>query len=162
MSGRAQKLPVGEPWVWLTRELLRSDAWRSLSINGRRFIDFLLLEHMRHGGRKNGDLIAPQRQLIAFGIGAHFVVGAINETDTIGLVDCMRGRGRRPSVYALTWLPLLNGTLPTNRWRSYRNPLLANWDEIMTAVSSFNDCQTAVTKPVATAKQQSQSRKSPP
>ena len=32
---------AGEPWVWLTRELLRSDAWRSLGINGRRVVDFL-------------------------------------------------------------------------------------------------------------------------
>ena len=25
--------PQGEPWVWLTTELLFSDAWRSMSIN---------------------------------------------------------------------------------------------------------------------------------
>ena len=31
LGGRAGKLmkpPQGEPWVWLTRELLASDAWR--------------------------------------------------------------------------------------------------------------------------------------
>ena len=30
----------------LTRELLRNDAWRSLGINERRVVDFLMIEHM--------------------------------------------------------------------------------------------------------------------
>jgi hypothetical protein len=161
MSGKAQKPPVGEPWVWLTRELLASDAWRSLGINGRRFIDFLLLEHMRHKGRANGDLIATKRQLAAFGISEHCIGGATGECDMLGLVDCKRGRGRRPSVYALTWLPLLDGTPPTNRWRIYRDPALATWDQIMGAVSTYNGCRTAPTKPVEGAEQHPQSPKNP-
>jgi hypothetical protein len=50
-----------EPFVMLPRELIASDAWRSLGINGRRLIDFLLLEHMGHGGKENGKLKAPRR-----------------------------------------------------------------------------------------------------
>jgi hypothetical protein len=50
MKGNGHRPPAGQPFVWLTREILRSDAWRSLGINGRRFIDFLLIEHMAKGG----------------------------------------------------------------------------------------------------------------
>ena len=63
--------PSGESFVWLTRELLSSDAWRSQSIHTRRLIDFLLLEYLRRAGQTNGRLKAPYRQLYAFGIGAH-------------------------------------------------------------------------------------------
>ena len=47
----------------LPRSLIQSDAWRAAGINTRRFIDFLLLEHMAHGGKANGKLKAPGRQL---------------------------------------------------------------------------------------------------
>ena len=40
--------PAGEPWVWLTRELLESDAWRGASINARRVVERLIIEHMQH------------------------------------------------------------------------------------------------------------------
>ena len=67
------KPPDGQQFIWLTRELLMSDAWRSQGINTVRFIHFLLLEHLRHGGQENGKLKAPRRQLRAFGIGARNV-----------------------------------------------------------------------------------------
>jgi hypothetical protein len=116
MSGSTQRPPSGEPWVWMTRELLTSAAWQALSINGRRVIDWLLIEHMRHGGRRNGFLLAPWRQLGDFGIGTHFISGAIEEIQQLGLVDCKRGVGRRPSTYTLTWLPQSDGSPPSNRF----------------------------------------------
>jgi hypothetical protein len=134
----------GEAFVKLPREVLESAAWRGLGINGRRFVDFLMIEHMRHGGKRNGFLLAPQRQLYDFGIGSHFVAGAIAEVERVGLVECKRGTGRRPSYYTLTWLSLSDGTAPSNRW------------SVVPAVSTFNACQTAGTNPVVTAKQQAQ------
>ena len=59
-SGRCGKLmkpPPGEPWVWHTRELITSDAWRSQSITCRRFIELLELDHMNHAGTENGHLM---------------------------------------------------------------------------------------------------------
>ena len=106
-----------EAFVKLPRRLLESEAWRSLGINARRFLEFLMLEHMRHGGKKNGSLFAPRRQLERFGIGARYISRAIEEAEQLGVVDCKRGVGRRPSVYALTWLPMGDGSAPGNRWR---------------------------------------------
>lgn len=106
----------GEAFIKLPLDLLQSEAWRSLGINSRRFVDFLMLEHMMHSGQRNGFLLAPRRQLEQFGIGARHVSSAIEEAESRGLVDIKRGVGRRPSTYALTWLPLSGGGAPTRRW----------------------------------------------
>jgi hypothetical protein len=117
--------PKDAPWIWFSRDLMRSAAWRSQGINARRFVDFLMLEHMAKSGQHNGKLKAPYRQLRAFGIGNRHVVHAIREAEALGLVDCYRVGMRSATTYALTWLPLHDGTPASNRWRSYRNPALA-------------------------------------
>src|SRR5262249_47400861 len=104
-------------FVKLPRTLLESEAWRSLGINARRFLEFLMLEHMRHGGKENGSLLAPRRQLEQYGIGARYISRAVGEAERLGAVCCERGIGRRPSMYALTWLPTGDGSAPSNRWR---------------------------------------------
>lgn len=97
--------PKGKPWIWLTHEMLASTSWRSLSINARRLIDFLMIEHMKRGGKHNGRLLAPRAQLEEFGMGARHISAAIDEVMATGLIAVRRGIGRRPSLYALTWLP---------------------------------------------------------
>ena len=110
-----------EAFVKLPRDLLESEAWRSLSVNAWRLLNFLMIEHMKHGGKGNGRLLAPRRQLEMFGIGARHVSGAIEECERAGLVDCVRGVGRHPNVYSLTWLPLVGGAPASNRWRASRS-----------------------------------------
>ncbi len=104
------KKAATEPFVMLQRSLIQSDAWRAAGINTRRFIDFLLLEHMAHGGKANGKLKAPRRQLWEFGISARHVTAAINEAEELGLVDCHRGGMRVATTYTVTWLPLHDST----------------------------------------------------
>jgi hypothetical protein len=120
MKKKNQTIPT--PFVWMSRELLQSDAWRSQNIHVRRLIDFLLLEHLRHGGKKNGLLKAPQRQLYAFGIWQHDAAPAIVRAEESGLIACIRGGMRIATTYRLTWLPGHNDSAPTNEWRAYRNP----------------------------------------
>ncbi|HEY1260561.1 MAG TPA: hypothetical protein VGF34_15040 [Stellaceae bacterium] len=113
-------MSTADAFVKLPRDLLASDAWRSLSINARRFLDFLMIEHMRRGGKANGRLLAPRRQLWDFGIGQHYVSSAIEEAEQHGLVICRRGFGRAPSTYMLTWLTLPDGSFPPiQRWKTY-------------------------------------------
>jgi hypothetical protein len=120
MSGKEQ-------FVKLPRDLLSSPAWQAQSINCRRLIDFLMFEHMRCGGKKNGLLVAPRRQLCAAGINnGDRVTEAINEAEQLGLIDIERGDRRRPNRYALTWLPLYDDTAPCNRWREYRKVMRDN------------------------------------
>jgi hypothetical protein len=126
MKDTAQRPPNGQPFAWLTREILASDAWRSAGINTRRFIDFLLIEHMNRGGKENGRLKGPREHLRAFGIARRFASTAIDEAEALGLVNCYRGGMRVATTYALTWLPLHDGTPATNQWRSYRNSKLSS------------------------------------
>ena len=113
--------PKGEAWIWLTRDLLASDAWRTMSGRARKVIDFLMLEHMAKGGRHNGKLKAPYRQLEECGITPRLVRTSIAEAEELGLIECGRGGMRVATTYGLTWLPLHDGTPAGNQWRGYRN-----------------------------------------
>jgi hypothetical protein len=150
--------------VWFTRELLASDVWRALGLNARRLIDFLLIEHMKHGGKANGRLVAPWRQLRKFGIGDHFIAAAIEQCKHVGLIDCRRGVGRRPTFFALTWLPQSDGAPPSNRWRTYQAKIIAQSSVAPAEQQSVHvpakqqaiTVETAGTRHVAPAEQQSQ------
>lgn len=125
--------PEGTPWIWLTRDLLSSPAWRAQSINCRRFVEFLLLEHMAHAGHENGNLVATYAQLEAFGIGRRLIGAAIEEAERLKLVEVRRGLTRahaktNPTRFRLTFLPTRTrddkGTeywiAASNEWRDYR------------------------------------------
>lgn len=112
----------GEPFVMIPLRLLESEAWRALSINGRRLIDRLMVDHMRHRGKANGSLLAPYDQLVKIGITRRLIGDTIEETTRLGLVECRRGYGRSPNRFALTWLPFQDGTEPSNRWKSFETP----------------------------------------
>ena len=131
---RTNHPPDGVPWIWHTVELLSSPAWRTRSINCRRLIDFLEIEHLKHGGVENGSLVAPYSQLAAFGIGRRFIHGAIQEAEQRGLIQVERG-GRRGvaltdvSRFRLTyhWSRTKKEGLwdwhePTDNWKNYSEP----------------------------------------
>jgi ribosomal protein S14 len=115
--------PKGEPWIWLSRELMESPAWRGMSINTHKFIDFLLVEHCSHGGQENGNLKATYDQLVKFGLTRKSIREAIAEGEALGLV---RQKGpsiqRVPNRFRLTFYSTIfkdrmGGEPPTNDWR---------------------------------------------
>jgi hypothetical protein len=118
-AGRNARPPEGEPWVWLPRDLLCSWAWRSLSLSARRFIDFLLIEHMNHAGTANGNLMATYDQLVGFGIRRNSIAAAIRDAQGVGLIECSKGPRLIATRYTLTFYAV-NDAAPTNRWRFYR------------------------------------------
>jgi hypothetical protein len=125
--------PADEPWVWHPASLIASPAWRAQSINCRRLIDFLEIEHMHHGGMDNGRLLAPFNQLQASGIGRRLIAPAVREAERLGLVRVERGgkKGRQVTAvsrYTLTslWSRTKSGDMwiwhePTNDWKNYRS-----------------------------------------
>src|SRR5215472_8737003 len=113
------------------RELRDSDAWRNLPLNVRRLLEFLELEHLRHNGKENGYLLAPYKQLVAFGIGRRLVKPAIDNAVRRGLLQVTHHGSYRqnPSRYRLTYLQwkLVGATgpefiPPTNEWKRYQEP----------------------------------------
>ncbi len=115
--------PQGEPWTWLTRELLASPSWRALSINGYRLMSFLLVEHCNHAGRENGRLMATHEQLKAYGMTSDAIRQVIDECVALGLIEHTRG-GRwggtnKPSTFRLTFYADAEGSPPTNDWKRF-------------------------------------------
>jgi hypothetical protein len=122
---RWQKMnrPTGA-FVWFEREMLESEAWRRMPLAARSVVDRLCIEHMAHGGTKNGDLIVTYDDFEVFGIRRRSIAKAIKMATDLGFIDVTgRGRrsygiGRRPSTYGLTWLPRCDGTPASNKWRA--------------------------------------------
>jgi len=93
-----------------------------MGVNAKRLIDFLMSEHLAHGGRENGQLLAPWNQLERSGIGRRFIARTVAEAVLLGLLDVRKGVGRAPSRYTLTFLPTIVGQVeqpPSDRWRNY-------------------------------------------
>lgn len=123
ISGRP---PESEPWVWLTREMLRATTWRALSIAARRILDALLLEHLENGGRENGNLAVTYRQLAAYGVTNDDIHRGLAELQVCGFIRVVKqgfriAGGGEPSRYAITWLVTFLGTpnaaVPSDDWR---------------------------------------------
>ena len=120
-SNRNAGPPKGEPWVWLTQELIQSPAFRALSGNGLRVLFRILAEHMAHAGTQNGKLVVTHNDFHQYGIRRASIAAAIQEVEAMGFIQVNRGTRfnghREPSLYRITWLPDLEGSEPTNRWK---------------------------------------------
>lgn len=123
--------PKDTPWTWQTLELMFSPAWRAMSVNSRRLINFLQIENQRHAARENGNLIATYDQLVVYGLTRSEIRPAIEEARFLGLVRFERG-GRwagtnQPSRFRLTYYADKDGNPPTNEWRSKTEEEIAEW-----------------------------------
>jgi hypothetical protein len=121
--------PANQPWGWFSFELLESGAMRSLSINARRVLDRIRIEHMSHAGLENGRLKVTWNDFVKFGISRRFITAAQTEVIAVGIVAIERP-GRRahgedkgaPTEYRLTYLPVAEpGDFrpPTNEWKQF-------------------------------------------
>jgi len=129
-SSRWKKMnapPEGEPFIWFTREMLESPAWRVLSKPAQGVVLRIAIEHMSHAGTQNGDLPVTYTDFESYGVRRKSIPDAIAEAEALGWIDIVeRGRRgyadiRRPSKYGLTWLPRAAGGMPpSNRWKRQR------------------------------------------
>jgi hypothetical protein len=131
IAGRGRKSkrnrpPDGASWFWLTREMIESDAWSTLSINALRVIFRVAVENMAHAGTMNGDLVITYDDFFRFGIRRQSVKDAIDEAVAHGFIVITQegrrssGADRWPAHYALTWLDLKDGTPALNAWKGWR------------------------------------------
>lgn len=120
---KAMRPPQDQPWVWLSRDLMESPAWRAMSDNARRLVDRVILEHMGHGGRENGALPVTYDDLTAWGIRRNSIPPSIAEAVALGLLDYQPGRAAHVAGkghaqrFGITWLPTRDGEPATNRWK---------------------------------------------
>jgi hypothetical protein len=121
--------PAGQPFIWLTRDILESSAYQTLSLNGHKVIARLALEHMAHGGGRNGQLRVTYSDFERFGIRRRSIRSALAEVEVLGFVfrtqDGKRAWGEfggSAAEYRLTWLPASDGTKATNEWHRHTTP----------------------------------------
>ncbi len=106
-----------------TREMLKSPAFRGLSLTALRILARLEIEHMDHGGRDNGKLAVTYVDFMEYGVrGRRHIKPAIDELVDAGFIEITRkGRAgnrefRQPSLYRLTYVHT-NTAGPTDEWR---------------------------------------------
>jgi hypothetical protein len=121
--------PANQPWGWFSFELIESGAMRALSINARRILDRIRIEHMSHAGLENGRLKVTWNDFVKFGVARRFIAAAQAEIIAVGIVAIER-HGRKfygedkgaPTEYRLTYLPVAEpGDFrpPTNEWKRF-------------------------------------------
>lgn len=117
-------VPQGQAFVWLTREMVESPAWRVMTGNARLVIDRVCIEHMAHAGGQNGFLPVTYADFERMGIRRGSISKAITEALELGFLEMprkgTRGWGEftgQPSHFRLAWLPTKEGEAPTTRWK---------------------------------------------
>jgi hypothetical protein len=104
-----------------TIDMLRSPAWRALSLSARRVLDRIEIELADHGGKDNGKLPVTYDDFVQYGIHRHAVAPAIREVIALGFAEITEaGRAgnadwRRPNLFRLTFRNTKYG--PTNEWQ---------------------------------------------
>lgn len=138
---KIRDVPEGEPFVMYSREFIASVAFRAASPQCRRLLDFLELEHMAHGAKENGSLLAPHDQLYDFGIGKSDIARTIEEAEALGLVRVEYG-GKKNSCY----------DYPSRFTLTYRKTLCRDQNKIPYWTEPTHDWRHTTTEKAATAR----------
>jgi hypothetical protein len=121
---RRRKNSITENFIVHPRSLRESAAWHALPDNGRRILDRLELEHMRHGGAENGHLPCTYSDFVKAGVRRASVSLAIRQAVALGFLEVTQRGGRSisrvrpPSKYRLTYINGRGRSQPaTNEWK---------------------------------------------
>jgi hypothetical protein len=124
---RSAELPE-KPFVARGLRMMRSPAWRELSAASKLVLERLEIEHMEHGGTRNGDLPCTHRDFVEHGVRAGSVRRALDEAIALGFLKTeLPGRRKvgaapgRAARFRLTYLPHVNGdtVAATNEWAAF-------------------------------------------
>jgi hypothetical protein len=118
-------VPKGEPWIWLTQEMLESPAWRALPPAAKGVIERIAIEHMSHGGTENGKLPVTYTDFENYGIRRMSIRFGIMAAEALGWITITQeghagaGDTRRTTRYALQWLDRHDGAPRSNAWKRF-------------------------------------------
>lgn len=89
--------PKDRPWEKLPLDVIKGDAWRSLSVNARRALYAMICWHYRHFQKENGNIRISHRQFMEAGMSHNFVADAIHELEAASLISIKKDE--------TAWLP---------------------------------------------------------
>jgi hypothetical protein len=133
MSRRHKRTSIGGQFAPRLIEMLRSPAYRALSLSGHRVIARIEVELASHGGTMNGRLPVTYGDFQRYGVDRQSIASAIREVVELGFVEVTeRGRpsesdfGRHPNMFRLTYR---HGERmddePTHEWKRHTDVKLA-------------------------------------
>jgi len=117
----SRRTSIGEQFAPHTIAMLRSPAWRALSLSARRVLDRIEIELADHGGTDNGKLPVTYDDFVRYGVERHAIGPAIREVVALGFVKITEaGRAgnadwRKPTLFRLTFRN--TKYTPTNEWQ---------------------------------------------
>ena len=110
------------PFAGRTIKMMKSPAWRLLTLAAHRILDRLEIEIANHGGNDNGETIVTKADLLAFGIHDKAIPPAERLLEALGFITIDRGRAgngshRAPNRFRLTYRPTATGPA-TDEWKA--------------------------------------------
>ncbi|MCB1469256.1 MAG: hypothetical protein KDK08_19430 [Rhizobiaceae bacterium] len=122
-------------WFAITRDFLESAAFRSLSVNARKCLDRLIIEHISHNRLENGRLIVTHEQFIEYGVTGEYVGDALDELAYKGLLKAERGKAgngtAHPTIFTLTFDGRRDGLPATDEWKKCTLAEARLWSEVV-------------------------------
>jgi len=136
---------------WLTAfvprrlEFYLSPAWSLAPRPLKTIIERLEVEHLRHGGYRNGELFVSYSQFVEAGVSRRTVRPALELGERLGLLEVFRdenpsGDIRPENRYRLTYVPAMNRKTPTDEWMSITG------DQAEALVSEFRKVEKAAAR----------------
>ena len=116
--------PTDEGWAWFTLAMMWCPAWIGMPRHAQRIIERVLLEFHQHGREDNGLLPVTYGQFQKHGVRRELIPEGLIIAMRLGWLDrtsqgawSSMAELRKPSMYAIPWLPRADGMPPSNRWK---------------------------------------------
>ncbi len=127
-------------------EMLLHPAWQLAPVPLRRMLERLEVEHLRHGGFRNGELFVSWNQFVAASISRRKITPTQELGQALGLMFVKRpdepgGDLRAPNAYGLTYLPLKGKDAPSDDWK------LLTRDRVETLVNAYLEIERGRRRP---------------
>ena len=119
---------ISGQWSPRLVEMLRSPAYRALSLSEHRVLSRVEIELANHGGNDNGHLPVTKQDFIDYGVSGRLVASSVRANVALGFLRVtMRGRGgnaehRQPNHFLLTFAYGRDSRAqpPTHDWRKIK------------------------------------------
>jgi hypothetical protein len=122
IPGRQRSKGIAGQFAPRTIEMLRSPAYRALSLSGHRVLARLEIELANHGGTDNGKLPVTYDDFESYGMDRHSIAPGIRECVALGFTEVTEpGRAgnaefRRPTLFRITYRHT-GRAAPTDEWQ---------------------------------------------
>ena len=131
-------------------EMMLHPTWRLAPVPLRRMLERIEVEHLRHGGFKNGELYVSWNQFVIASISRRKITPLNDLGEALGLLKVIRAEDatydlRAPNAYRLTYLPSAKNAAPTDEWKSVTE------DRVKALVKAFRELERGSPKARARA-----------